>query len=115
MHVICGTMLLVLFASLPCWLTNQLIKWAGSGGTNKAVAVLACLFLGFVEGLIGYWLFEGIATGPPRFTTEGYVQEFWRMPIAGIGAMIVGGLVCIFGSIACLAASRDESSPEKIF
>lgn len=111
MYVICGLFLLAIFASLPCWITNQLIQWAGRGGGQKLTAVLACLGLGVGEGFIGYWLFEGISTGPPTFTRDGYVQEYFSMPIAGVGAMVVGGLVTIFGPLACLAASGKETDP----
>ena len=75
------------------------------------MAALACLGLGFAEGFVGCWLFEGFSAGPRAYTVGGYVQGYFRMPVAGVEAMVVGGLITIFGPLASLAASDEDTAP----
>ena len=104
-------LLLALFITLPAWLTGQLVKWAGARSTNKFPAALACVIIGTGEGALGYALFNGIPSGPSYWTGEAYVHEIYRMPIAGVGAMVMGGIVSIFGPIACLGVSGQGENP----
>lgn len=101
MYFIFGLVLFAIFISFPAWLCKVLVEWAAEGGGNRPVAALTCVLIGLAEGFAGYWLFVGIDMG---VTLEDGVwnQEIFRMRIAGVGAMLMGGFLTLIAPFACL-------------